>query len=236
MKLGDLGINKKGMHDARLTRAENIFLGLMWLDHVGEENAIAADRLAVLFANALEGRDMNRKDLPAVLRNLKSTRGGWNILNGWKRDVRRMHNHLLKDHSRVAILSKAGYGGGYWIAESEAEAREFYHTFRKRGLTGLVKASRGQKAVLVDMVQQLSFDFELDDKTGLPAPGRPGSEVSMPAEVVDRFIEKMLEHPEKFADDLRKLGQKFSGVLLPKEKAREIKETAGRLSALMAEL
>ena len=247
MNIKDLGFDPKNKtHNGQLTRAESIFLGILWLDHVGAENAIGAEHLAVLFANALDpmivemhlpytfyGRSVNRANILEALDCLATTSRGRNVLSGWMRDVRRMHNHLLKYHSRIAILSKAGIGGGYWIAESEAEAQAFYDTFRKRGITGLVKASRGKKAVLADMVKQLAFDFDLIDKSGMAAPGQPGSEVSLPVEVVDRFLEKMLEQPEKFADDLRKLSVKFGSVLLPKARAAQIKKTAAELSALM---
>lgn len=241
MKLSDFGISKDGTHDARLTREENIFLGILWVDHVGEEDAIAADVLAVIYAQrrtgmySAESQSMlERMELKRLLHLMKSTESHRKQLDRWKRDVRRMHNHLLNEHDHVPLLSKAGTGGGYWIAENEAELAAFYDAFRKRGLTGLVKASRGKKAVLVEMVSQLSFDFELEDKTEMQ-PVRPGSDVSMPVQVVDQFLERMLSQPEKFAGDLQRISKKFGSVLFSKAQAQAMKAKVRELNEIVAE-
>ena len=239
MKSEDLGIDPgTKIHNQTLTRTENKFLALLWTDHVGEDNKISADELAVRFRDAL----LDERSWPPEFfsAHLQAYRRWRSIeLNQPKRDARHMHNHLLTRHDTIPILSKAGNGGGYWIAENEAEAAEFYNTFRQRGLTGLVKASRGKKAVLVEMMQQLSFEFdELVDQSGYaPGTGRrsPGGQPA-PIAVVDAFIEKMMRNPEKFSEGLRKIGRKYGSVLLPKEqvkamqaKARELQELVGSL-------
>lgn len=235
MKLEDLGIHPKtGTHDQRMTRPENIFAGILWVDHVGEENAIPANHLAVRFAaeiNQWEGQ-MTTEDIVRRIKLMERTDLGRQRLDRWKRDVREMHNHLLKKHDHIPILSKAGVGGGYFIAQSELELEAFYGAFRKRGLEGLVKASRGKKAVLVEIVQQLSFDFDLEDKTDLE-PVRPGADVSVPVEVVDQFLERMLAEPEKFSKDIKKLSDKFGHVLFAKNKHQAIKKKVRELSVLL---
>ena len=156
------------------------------------------------------------------------------VLEQLKRDIRTLHNHMLERHDQVPILSSAGVGGGYWIAETEAEAVAFYDTFRKRGLTGLRKASRGRKAALIDMLQQLSFEFdELTDKTDYAGFVRRSVETPTPIDVVDAFLERMMGNPEKFSDGLRKIGQKYGSVLLPKDRMLEIKAKAAELAAMM---
>jgi len=243
MKLSDFGIGGDGTHSSQLTHEENIFLSILWVDHVGEGNAIPADELAIIFAQrrtgiytAGLGSKMERAELKWLLYLMQSTRSHRRQLDRWKRDVRKMHNHLLNEHDHIPLLSRAGHGGGYWIAEDHAEMTAFYESFRKRGLTGLVKASRGKKAVLVDMVSQLSFDFHLDDRTGEMQPVRPGSGVSMPVQVVDQFLERMLAEPEKFADDLRRISNKFGNVLFSKAQARAMKVKILELNELAAGL
>lgn len=221
MKAEDLGIDlRTGFHDKRLTRAEEKFVGILWINHVGENHKITADDLAIKFA--LEFADISlSKETPISL-------------NRWKRWVRQMHNHLLRDHASIPVLSKAGSEGGYWIAENEEEAAEFYDTFRKRGLTGLVKASRGKQSAMVDMVAQLSFEFEeLVDKTDHTLMIRPKAGLPTPIEVVDSFMERMLQNPDKFADGLRKIGAKYGSVLLPKEKLHTIQSRVSELEALV---
>ncbi|MBE9547671.1 MAG: hypothetical protein IMF10_09310 [Proteobacteria bacterium] len=154
MKLEDLGIDSRtGYHNRTLTRAENCFLGLLWIDHAGEDNKISADELAIEFFHAVKGRIITEKELPHVLEAYRQH--AFRQLSLLKRDVRRMQNHLLTQHENTPILSKAGNSGGYWIADSEEEAEKFYDSFRQRGLTGLVKASRGKRAVMVEMMTQL---------------------------------------------------------------------------------
>lgn len=174
--------------------------------HVGEKNAISARDLAE-----------------------QSGLGG--------REVRGMHNHLLFDHN-LPILSAAGWKGGYWIAEDETEARKFYDAFRRRGLTGLVKASRGRQSAMVDMVTQLSFEFEdLVDRTGATPRIRPSfAGMPLPVDVVDAFLEKMTGDPERFADGLRKIREKYGAVLLPKERVRAMQAQAAKLQAMVASL
>jgi hypothetical protein len=218
MRKEDLGIDRKtGKHNAGLTRYESALLGVLWLDHVGEENIISADELAMKYAYAL-GCEI--KD-------------SWN-LSEWKRDVRSLQNHLLIIHRNIPFFSRSGKGGGYWIG-TEEEAPAFYDSFRQRGLTGLTKAARGKQAVLVEMVEQLTFQFDdLEDRTGgsvVTINGRP-----TPVAVVDAMIGKMMRNPERFHNDLLRLGQKFGSVLLPKARARQIETKARELQELVTGL
>ncbi len=243
MKLEDFGINSKtGYHDRKLTHAENCFLGLLWIDHVGKENKICADVLAILFSAALEDRTIPEEKMAAFVKGYRMFSA--RKLNLLKRDVRKMQNHLLTQHENVPILSKAGNGGGYWIADSEEEAEKFYDSFRQRGLTGLVKASRGKKAVMVELMTQLSFEFEnlVDKREGTEAQRHRGTEgkrsgAPTAMAVVDAFLGKMLSNPERYTEDLRKIGQKFGSVLLPKAqvaamqaKAQELQEIIGQFT------
>ena len=238
MKLEDLGIDSKtGCHNKVLTRAENCFLGLLWIDHAGEDNKISADELAILFTAALEGRSISPE--AATLLAKAYRRDNRRILDLLKRDVRRMQNHLLTQHENTPVLSKAGNGGGYWIADSEEEAEKFYDSFRQRGLTGLVKASRGKKAVMVEMMTQLSFEFEdLVDRSEVRGQRsevrREGTSTAMA--VVDAFLEKMLSNPERYTEDLKKIGQKFGSILMPKEQVAAMQTKAQELQEILSEL
>ena len=242
MKLEDLGIDPKTLyHDRNLTTVENRFLGILWVDHVGKGNKISANALAIQFYGALHDLEIDPEKMSHRILAMQATAGGRQQLSNLKREVRLMHNHLLEKHSNIPILSKAGPNGGYWIAETKEEAEEFYNTFRQRGLTGLVKAARGRQSALVDMVQQLTFEFEdLVDKTGeLTARSsklKATDDTPMAIEVVDAFLAKMLEDPEKFSEGLRKIGQKYGSVLLPKDQVAEIKAEAAKLQQLVAGL
>lgn len=243
MKLEDLGIDSKTRHhDKTLTHAENTFMGLLWIDHVGPDNKISANALAIQFFYASDEWEIPTLDALAVKINWYQNYSP-RQLDLLKRNVRTMHNHLLTQHDHIPILSEAGKGGGYWIADSEEEAAKFYDTFRQRGMTGLVKASRGKKAVLVEMMTQLSFEFEnLIDKSGIgPEVRGQRSEARRdgpPAAiaVVDAFLERMLRDPERYSADLRKIGEKFGSVLLPKKSVAAMQAKAAELQTILSEL
>lgn len=238
MKLEDFGIDPATrFHDRNLTFVENRFLGILWIDHVGAENKISADALAVRFDYAMRNREIKPEDLSQLITGMQRLYPA--IINRRKRDVRYLQNHLLFDHKNIPLLSKAGTNGGYWIAESKEETEEFFQTYRKRGLTGLVKASRGKKAAMVDMMRQLTFEFEdMVDLTGgrLTARDKSGDDHPMAIEVVDAFLSKMLHDPEKFSDGLKKIGQKYGSVLLPKAQVKAMQAKADELQELVASL
>lgn len=205
MHLAEMGIDPDTRIHRKnpLTREENAFLGILWVDHVGEENKISAQYLARAYARQTVNAYADAR------------------LSAWMRDVRKMHNHLLFDHN-IPVLSKAGNDGGYWVAANEKEAIEFYKTFRKRGLTGLVKASRGKQSAMVDMVAQLSFEFdEMIDMTD-QASEKPATRQATPIEVVDAFLKRMTENPEQYADGLRRIGEKYGNVLLPRHRFEQM--------------
>ena len=236
MRLHHLGIDPKTRHHSTsLTFAESTFVGILWTEHVGNENKISADALAVVFARAMSGVEINEVDAVKALPGIKEEHRTW--LEGWKRDVREMQLHLLTQHDRIPILSKAGPDGGYWLSNSEDEADQFFHTFRRRGLTGIIKASRGKKAILVDIMRQVSFEFEdLIDQTGLAPAGSDMSGVPAPIQVVDAFLSKMLKNPEEFSDGLRKLSEKYGSVLMPKDRLDKIKNQTAALQEALSGL
>ncbi len=220
MRFRDYGISLDGYHNKVLTHAESAFLNVIFLDHYGADNKISGKELAgawmlsldgeVLFSPALQGR--------------------------WMRWVRLMQNHLLFDHE-IQVYSETGNQGGYWYGETEEEAEKFYDTFRRRGLTGLKKAARGRQSVLVGMMKQISFEFDdLDDRTATVTPSLKPRVNPTPVAVVDAFLEKMMGEPERFADDLRKIGSKFGSVLLPKAVVNRALTTAQELQEILAGL
>lgn len=230
MNLGDLGIDTKtNRHDKLLTTVEGRFLGILWENHIGKDNKISANELAVRFDCAMNGFDVDLNQLSRLKKNVHSPG-----LDKKKRTIRHLHNHLLTMHDNVSILSKAGAGGGYWIAEDKDEAVEFYGTFRKRGMTGLVKASRGKKAVLIDMMSQLTFEFEhLAINVGvLDMPDIKGGDHAAIA-IVDSFLGRMLNNPEKFSGGLRKLSEKYGSILLDKTQFAIMKSKASELKQLL---
>jgi len=224
MKLEDYGYDlKTGRHDRRLTRAEGCFVGIIWVDFMGAENKITANEFAVRYAYGMIGVDISEDPRE---------------VDGWKREIRRMHTHILQKHDDVPVISKAGHDGGYWIAETEEEATEYYYSSRKRGLTGLIKATRAKKAAVVEAVEQLAFEFEdLVDRT-LPEVKELKRDKQMAPDIVDALLGKMTSNPEQFADGLRKIREKYfaGGVLLGKDRIAAMRVKTAELSEMVAGL
>lgn len=226
MKLEDFGYCLKTLrHDRRLTRAEGCFVGIIWVDHMGAENKITANDFAVRFAYGTTGQNIDEdpKEIEA-----------------WKRDIRHMHTHILQKHDDIPVISQSGYNGGYWVAETEEEATRYYYASRKRGLTGLVKATRAKKGAMIEAVEQLAFEFEdLVDRVPLVTFGKlKRVEGKMPTDIVDALLGKMTQDPEQFAEGLRKIREKYfsGGVLLDKARLTAMRVKTRELSEMVAEL
>ncbi len=229
----DLGYDlKTGLHSRILTDFESKFLGILWTDHFGADEKISAIELAVRFDCALKGFEPDSKILPVMVRKAQK-RQNFEIQ---KREVRRIQLHLLKKHDNIPVLSKAGNGGGYWIAGEESEAAAFYETFKRRGMTGLIKASRGKKAALVDMMEQVTFEFEdMAADVGMPDNAGVSGDPAAIA-VVDSFLGRMLESPDRFSAGLKKLSNKYGSILLGKAEVAEMKIKAAELSIMVESL
>lgn len=220
MRAEDFGYDPRTfVHDKRLTRAEGLFVGILWVDHVGRDNAIPADDLANEFALAMGVYPSSRSEIEE-----------------WKRDVRRMQNHILRKHDHIPVLSMSGRGGGYFIAATDQEAERFYRAFRQRGMTGLVKATAGKKESMVEAVEQLAFQFEdMVDRTMPSSFEMKTARGTIAPEIVDSLLEKMSLDPEKFAIDLRKIREKFfsGAVLLEKERLAAMRAKTAELQAMI---
>jgi hypothetical protein len=219
MRAEDLGYNTEtGSHSAAFSGAEAAMMGIL-ADHIGKEDRIPANQLAWLFfVEVDEEKDARRFHLEP-----------------WKRTVRYMVNHLVIDHDQ-GILAKAGIGGGYWLAGNEKEAEEFYNTYRKRGITGITKAARGKKNVMVSLVQQLAFDWDNDQSGERPAMVRPYDYESAPLAVVTSFLDRMTREPERYDHEIRLLRDKFGKVLMPREDFVRIQTLSRELSGLLAKV
>lgn len=238
VNLEDLGINPKtGVHNRTLTPVESRFLGILWDTHVGSDNTISARALAYCFERARTGQEFPADPEEREARGKAFLKFSREVCEEIKRAVRDLQNHLLMHHDNIPILSKSGGGGGYFIAANDAEAEQFYESFRQRGITGFRKASRGKAAALADAVVQMTFDFE-NDFQELEYTGMVERRASMPApvEVVDAFLEKMSRNPEKFADGLRKIGRKYGSVLLPRQQAAELKNLVSQMQQKIGEI
>jgi len=155
-----------------------------------------------------------------------------------KRDLRHLINHLIITHG-LPIVCKAGTGGGYFLPASEVEVSEFYQTFHRRAMTGLVKASRGKRSAFVEIVTQLSLGFdepgnqEVIEKLRLMP-----DEDAVPAwvQVVTKFLDRLSESPDKYAAEIRRIQSTYGDIFVPRERIRLLKEKTAEFQKLLKEI
>jgi len=221
MKAEDYGLDlETGEHSREFTEVEKTLLALLAC-HVGKDQRIPAEDLALQFHEECTGERVTHAEYQQGIEH-------------WKREIRYLINHLVIDHDQP-IMSKAGTSGGYWIAQSKDEVNEFYETFRKRAMTGLVKASRGKRSVMAEMVKQIAFEFEeLKTDRRRRAVDVPSLQPDpAPEIVVTEFLNKMTKEPEKYTEEIKRLRRKFGQVFMDPAVYGRLRNLSGELNRLL---
>lgn len=212
MTYADLGIDRKtGAHSMELTGTESICIRILQERGTGRIAAIPAADLAYnLFMTGELG-----------------TRG-----------VRTLINHLIMTHA-IPIMCEAGPGGGYYLAGDPEETARFKETFRRRAMTGLVKAARGSKAAYVDLMYQYTLGFD-DPKTQhvieklrlLPEENSAPAWVQLVTKLLDRFS----EDPQRYALEIRRIQTTYGDIFVPREKVSMLKKKTEEFQKLLSEI
>jgi hypothetical protein len=212
MTYADLGIDKKtGVHSPELTGTESICVRILQERGSGRVSALSAADLA---CHLFLGGDLG------------------------KRNLRTLINHLIMTHA-IPIMCEAGPGGGYYLAGDTAETARFKETFRRRAMTGLVKASRGSKAAYVDLMYQYTLGFD-DPKTQavieklrlLP------EENTAPAwvQLVTKLLDRISADPQAYASEIRRIQKTYGEIFVPREKVAMLKEKTAEFQKLLSEI
>lgn len=211
-----LGIYPDGWHVSELTAAERRCIDTLQ-HHVGSDNPAPAYYLA---DHVIGGASPSRST----------------------RQLRQLVNHLIINHD-IPIICQAGLGGGYWLPGSKAEVEHFHQAFRKRAMTGLVKACRGKKAAFVEMVTQLTIEFDQESGQEAQAPAMerlkliPDADpIPASVQVITAQLKRYHQEPEKFAAEIRQIQKDFGEVLIPRDRLRRIKRATQRLQHLLADV
>lgn len=217
MKDAALGIRPSGEHQTALTDLETKCVDWLSMMGRGESRAISAKRLALALGLQYGPHGENRGTESA------------------KRQLRKLVNHLIISH-RLPIMCQAGRGGGYYWADTAAEVDRFEQAFHKRAMTGLVKMSRGKKGAFAQLVGQLAFGF--DDDVGKEALERlnlaPDTDpVPAWAQVVTRLLDRMSEHPQKYAAQIRQIQERYGDIFVPRDTVRELKRKTAEFQDLL---
>lgn len=214
MKLLDLGY-QENKHHQTLTPFEARCVDVLTELGTGQLWAIPAGHLAIKLGLAL---------------NLDTDSG--------KRKLRKLINHLIIDH-KIPIMCKAGQGGGYFLADSDEEVQEFCNAFRRRAMTGLLKQSQGKKAAFVDLMTQLTLDFdtpemvEAREKLQFTKDEDP---VPTFVTVVTKFLDRITGDPKKYAEEIRELQTKYGDIFVPAGWKQQLSKQIMDLQSLMGRI
>lgn len=139
-----------------------------------------------------------------------------------KRKLRAIINHLEIEHL-IPIASAAGEGGGYYLISSEKEGREFYETFKRRGLTGITRAARVLKKSPLEGAVQLTIDAVME-----------GDKIPGTGEAVTRLLKVFRSDPERYAKEIAAIKKEVMPLFVSQDLMAEINATARKLQELTA--
>jgi len=228
MQESDLGIID-GTHNPELTPLERDCLSVLEERGKGVKSAISAKAFAAALSVDRTTTEKNDDDDGTE----QTEQVAWGT-----RNLRKLINHLIMTHG-IPIVCKAGLGGGYFLPGSTLEISEFYQTFHRRAMTGLVKASRGKRSAFVEIVTQLSLGFdepgnrEIIEKLRLHP-----DEDTVPAwvQVVTKLLDRIAEDPQKYAGEIRRIQSTYGDIFVPREKVRLLKEKTAEFQRLLREI
>ena len=131
------------------------------------------------------------------------------------------------------------FRSGYYLAGDPEETERFKQTFRRRAMTGLVKASRGSKAAYVDMMYQYTLGFD-DPETQrtiehlrlLP------EEDAAPAwvQLVTKLLDRISSNPQVYAAEIRRIQAAYGDIFVPREKVSMLKAKTAEFQKLLSEI
>lgn len=136
------------------------------------------------------------------------------------RKLRNKINHLEMEHL-IPIASAAGKGGGYYLISSEREGKEFYETFKQRGLTGIKRAACVLKKTPLEGAVQLTIEAVME---GEKVPGLGGA--------VSKLMRIISNNPAQYAKEIEALKAEVMPLMVSQAQMAEINATASKLQSL----
>lgn len=178
---------------------------------------------------SIKGNPLNDKET-TLMRILDNHKGAENVIAGKKlanlvelceRRLRERINHLIIEHLiPIGTCARHKYSGYFLIATKE-ERLEFRNTFRKRGITGLIKAARVDKSSLLETSLQLTLDHYL---TGEKIPGFGAA--------MSKMLGIIRSDPEKYADEINAFQADAAPLLVDRARMAEINQKSKELQRL----
>lgn len=145
------------------------------------------------------------------------------------RTVRALVNSLIFDFG-IPIIGD--HSKGYYLVETVEEIESTTTTLKRHALHELWKAARIKKIAPAELIGQLTFDWF--EAFGRDMPELDGDEGLPPHLVaITAILGRYQEDPEKYADELCALREKYSPLFVSREKIEKLKEMQGVLAEVL---
>lgn len=154
------------------------------------------------------------------------------IMNVNERKLRKLIKSLRIDAGIPVI---GDHSKGYYMVETIEELETTTTTLKKHALHELFIAGRMLKIAPAELVGQLTFNFL--ETLGADMPDLDGDD-GLPAHLVavTTILEEYQKDPDKYADEIRILREKYSPVFISKQDAADLKAAKETMDRVIAKI
>ena len=123
-----------------------------------------------------------------------------------QRRLRGIINHLILNHSAPIISSTQRRVSGYYLCREKGEVHRFNRAFKRRAITGLLKAASVNRSSLLEVANKLAFDYyRMHSAQSQKIPGMMS--------VVSRYLQYIKENPKLYQKEIKRLKEDFQKIL-----------------------
>jgi hypothetical protein len=123
-----------------------------------------------------------------------------------QRRLRGIINHLILTHAVPILSSTQRKVSGYYICREKDEVRRFNRAFKRRAITGLLKAASVNRSSLLEVANRLAFDYyRVQTKKSEKIPGM--------TKVVNRYLQHIKANPKLYKREIQQLKEDFQRIL-----------------------
>ena len=122
-----------------------------------------------------------------------------------ERRLRGIINHLILTHSIPILSSTQRRVSGYYLCREKEEVRRFNRAFKKRAITGLLKAASVNRSSLLEVANRLAFDYYR---------AQPGERRKVPGmdRVVSNYLRHLRENSDMYREEIERLREDFRAI------------------------
>ena len=122
-----------------------------------------------------------------------------------QRHLRGIINHLILTHSVPVLSSTQRRVSGYYLCREKEEVHRFNRAFKRRAVTGLLKAASVNRSSLLEVANRLAFDY-------YQAHSAESKKIPGMVNVVCRYLRHIKKNPKLYQKEIRQLKEDFQRI------------------------